>query len=65
MSYLLDTNSCIRYLNDANSSVAQQVASTPASQILLCHIVRLVTHNTREFGRVRGLALVDWEQPMN
>jgi tRNA(fMet)-specific endonuclease VapC len=134
VSYLLDTNTCIRYLNDARSTVSTHIASTPANQIFLCHIVKaelyygaykstrqrdnlallssffrrfavvpfddvaaevygqiradleqkgtpigpndliiaaiaiahkitLVTHNVREFGRVQGLAWVDWEQP--
>ena len=26
----------------------------------LSHVATLVTHNTKEFGRVRGLALEDW-----
>ncbi|GAB4296055.1 MAG: type II toxin-antitoxin system VapC family toxin [Oscillatoriaceae cyanobacterium] len=29
--------------------------------IALAHNMTLVTHNTREFSRVTGLALVDWE----
>lgn len=29
--------------------------------IALAHSLTLVTHNTREFGRVAGLALEDWE----
>jgi len=27
----------------------------------LAHTATLVTHNTREFGRVSGLQLEDWE----
>lgn len=134
MNYLLDTNTCIRYLNHADSAVTRQILTTPREQIFLCHVVKaelyygaykstkqganlqllsqfftqfatlpfddsaadvygriraelerqgtpigpndlmiaaialayraiLVTHNTREFGRVAGLALVDWEVP--
>jgi tRNA(fMet)-specific endonuclease VapC len=29
--------------------------------IALAHNLTLVTHNTREFSRVEGLSLVDWE----
>lgn len=132
MTYLLHTNTCIRYLNDAQSRVANRVAALPRTAVVLCDIVRfelyygayrstrrdrnlqllatffdgfaslsfdgraaaiggriradlasqgtpigpndlliaatalahdvtLVTHNTREFGRVEGLALEDWE----
>jgi tRNA(fMet)-specific endonuclease VapC len=31
--------------------------------IALTHMLILVTHNTREFGRVTGLAIEDWESP--
>ena len=31
--------------------------------IALAHNLILVTHNTREFARVPGLALEDWELP--
>jgi tRNA(fMet)-specific endonuclease VapC len=32
--------------------------------IALANNVVLVTHNTREFGRVAGLAIEDWEAPV-
>ena len=46
MSYLLDTNACISYLNYRNSPIAHQVT--------------LVTHNIREFSRVDDLQFEDW-----
>lgn len=132
MIYLLDTNTCIRYLNGESESVRQRLASLSASEVFLCSMVKaellfgaaksrlpektrtalgwffapfgslpfddaaasiyatiragleregtpigpndlviaatalangatLVTHNTREFGRVSGLACEDWE----
>ncbi len=132
MTYLLDTNTCIRYLNGRSPNVVAKVRATAPSDIVLCSIVKaelfagaaksqhptkslatqqaflnqfvslpfddaaaaiygttratlekvgapigpndmliaaitlanrvtLVTHNTREFGRIAGLALEDWE----
>jgi len=133
VSYLLDTNTCIRLLNqDQNSSVAQRLSTHKPADILLCSIVKaelyygaykslrreqnlaklerffsqfyslpfdnqaafqagkvraqltamgtpigpndlliaaialtnslvLVTHNTKEFTRIAGLQIEDWE----
>ena len=132
MKYSLDTNTCIAYLNDATSLVAQRMAAQSPSDITVCSVVRaelwygalrsrnpaqamsilgsflipfqsapfddaaaktygelrqqlagkgtpigpndlliaaiaktkglkLVTHNIREFTRVSGLMLEDWE----
>ena len=132
MNYLLDTNACIAYLNNADSPVRDHMQRLSPSQILLCtvveaelyygvmksanlarnlerlkpfirqfislpfdssaarefgriraelsnagtpigpydlqiaaiaiaHGITVVTHNTREFGRVKGLQIVDWE----
>ena len=132
MTYLLDTNACIRFLNDCDSFIAHRLAALPVEEALLCSIVKaelyygaykssrresnlallerlfdqfdclpfddqaaeaygrvraqlasqgtpigpndlmiaaiavandltLVTHNTREFGRVEGLRVEDWE----
>ncbi len=132
MTYLLDTNACIRYLNGQASSLRQHLIETDPRDIVLCSIVKaelyhgalksarprenlaklqrffspfvslgfnddvamtygkiradlestgqiigpndlliaaiartykltLVTHNTREFSRVEGLDLEDWE----
>jgi predicted nucleic acid-binding protein len=52
MIYLLDTNACIRYLNGRAPRVRNR---------LLENNLILVTHNTREFRRVVGLQIEDWE----
>lgn len=133
MRYLLDTNACISYLNNAASPVRMRMQMLRPSEIVLCSVVEaelyygvmksaasvknlakltpflsqfvslpfdseaarefgsiravlanagtpigpfdlqiaaiakvneliLVTHNTREFSRVSGLQLDDWEQ---
>lgn len=132
MKYLLDTNTCIRYLNRRSTVVANRLHGTPESDIAVCSVVKaelyfgamrsanpqvtlqgqrvfverfislpfddasvlyyaqiradlankgtpvggndlmiaaiamannliLVTHNTREFGRVENLQIEDWE----
>ena len=133
MSYLLDTNTCIRYLNGQSENVRKQLESKLPEDIVLCSVVKaelfygarksakpeenlqkvnrflerfaslpfddkaseeygeirsklektgtpigpndlliaaislvndvtLVTHNTKEFGRVEGLKIEDWEK---
>jgi len=132
MSYLLDTNTCIRYLNGRSENIRQHFLAISPEELLLCSIVKaellfgarksahvertlekvtlfmsrfnslpfddpaaeaygrirshlerrgvpigpndlliaaiaishgvsLVTHNTREFSRIEGLILEDWE----
>jgi tRNA(fMet)-specific endonuclease VapC len=132
MKYLLDTNTCIRHLNQRSEAITQHFVSVSDSQIAICSIVKaelyfgaaksrmsettllrqrafaerfvslpfddmcaaqyariradlelagtligsndlliasialangliLITHNLREFGRVTGLQLEDWE----
>ncbi|MCX7085657.1 MAG: hypothetical protein NTY69_08995 [Methylococcales bacterium] len=58
MIYLLDTNVCVVYLNQPQSKVVNQLHCFQPQDIAVC---ALVTHNTREFSRVNGLKLVDWE----
>lgn len=41
MTYLLDTNACVRFLNDRTSPVGRRVAITPRQDIYLCTIVQL------------------------
>ncbi len=132
MTYLLDTNACIKYLNGRTEKIREQLELKTPQEIVLCSVVKaelfygvkksarpeknleklskflnrfvslpfddkaseiygkirvqlekigtpigpndlliasiaisnnliLVTHNTREFGRVEGLKLEDWE----
>ncbi len=132
MSYLLDTNTCIRYLNGRSDNVRKNIESKRPQDIMVCSVVKaelfygsvkslnpeknlekqrrfvdrfvshpfddraadaysrvrsqleksgtpigpndmliasialannliLVTHNTREFSRVEGLDIEDWE----
>jgi tRNA(fMet)-specific endonuclease VapC len=58
MTYLLDTNTCIRYLN-GRAPIGPNDLMIAA--IALAHDLTLVTHNTAEFSRVPGLRLDDWE----
>jgi tRNA(fMet)-specific endonuclease VapC len=132
MKYLLDTNTCIRYMNGRSETIRRKLPTISARDIVVCSIVRaelafgvaksqtlkaseaklqrflkpyatlpfddvaagrfgqiraaletagtpigpydmqiaaialvhgliVVTHNIREFGRIAGLALEDWE----
>lgn len=132
MKYLLDTNTCIRYINGRSKSIAQRLSSLSEGEAVVCSVVKaelffgalrsqnvaktlegqqqflalfkslpfddaatmhyariradlttkgtpigandyivaaialaneltLVTHNTREFSRIEGLKLEDWE----
>lgn len=133
MSYLLDTNTCIRYLNGRSLGIMRRLATLSPNDICVCSVVKaelfygaarsqnptralsvqqaflaplaslpfddhaaehygrirahlqvqgtpigpndlliasiarandltLVTHNTREFGRIVGLRIEDWEE---
>ncbi len=64
MTYLLDTNTCIRYLNGRAPRVLQRLQALPPTEIQVCavaHNLTLVTHNTAEFSRVPDLHFEDWE----
>ncbi len=133
MKYLLDTNTCIRHLNQRSETITQHLAQTPEEDVALCSVVKaelffgamksqnpektllrqgafverfqslpfddpcaviygriradlqragtpigandlmiasialandltLITHNTREFARIEGISIEDWEQ---
>jgi len=40
LSYLLDTNACIRFLKESDSPVTRRILRTPSSDIYICSIVR-------------------------
>jgi tRNA(fMet)-specific endonuclease VapC len=40
LTYLLDTNTCIRYLNGRAPSVRQRLASVAASEVAVCSVVK-------------------------
>jgi len=40
MSFLLDTNTCIRFLNGRSLAVARRLKATPPDQILVCSVVK-------------------------
>lgn len=41
MKYLLDTNTCVRILNNSNEQIVERISTTPASDIYLCTVVQL------------------------
>jgi tRNA(fMet)-specific endonuclease VapC len=55
MIYLLDTNTCIAYINRLGAYDLQIAAIALANHLIL------VTHNVNEFSRVEGLTIEDWE----
>lgn len=64
MKYLFDTNVCIIYLKGINLNVKGIPIRAYDLQIVaiaLANNLMLVTHNTKEFGRVDGLQVEDWE----
>jgi tRNA(fMet)-specific endonuclease VapC len=40
MRYLLDTNTCIRHLNQRSISIVRKMSSIPPSEIAVCSIVK-------------------------
>lgn len=52
MTYLLDTNACIRYLSGRSIPLMQKLRTKPLNSIVIC---------SSEFGRIATLRLEDWE----
>jgi tRNA(fMet)-specific endonuclease VapC len=40
MTYLLDTNTCIRYLNGRSENIRQHLEATQPQNIVLCSVVK-------------------------
>ncbi|KAM3113164.1 PIN domain-containing protein [Phormidesmis sp. 146-33] len=40
MTYLLDTNVCIVYLNQTDSNVRRKMGEVPRSQVFVCSVVK-------------------------
>ncbi len=54
--FLLDTNVCIQLWQRDCDKVRRRFLAHRPSEIRLCS-----TNNTREFGRITGLRVTDWE----
>lgn len=57
MKYLLDTNTCIRYINGRAPQIREHMRTIAA----VANGLIVVTHNIKEFGRIAGLKIEDWE----
>lgn len=52
MIYLLDTNTCIRWLNGTSEAVRNRVDETPAGDIVLCSVVQAeLWYGAKKSGR--------------
>lgn len=51
MTYLLDTNACISYLNRADSPIRKRMQQLSPSTIMICSVVEAES----------GLRVEDWE----
>ncbi len=40
MKYLLDTNTCIRYLNQRSTAITERLHQTPEAEIAVCSVVK-------------------------
>ena len=60
MTYLLDTNSCIEYLNERNSTVARRLDNVTRDQVVVCSVVKAeLLHGAQKYGnRERRLRIL-------
>jgi tRNA(fMet)-specific endonuclease VapC len=58
MSYLLDTNACIRYLNSSNNPVFYRLNSLPPDDVFICDIVKFELYYGayKSYNRDKNLA---------
>ncbi len=47
MTYLLDTNTCIKYLNGTSESIRLNLESRQAKDFVLCSVVIVITSSLR------------------
>jgi predicted nucleic acid-binding protein len=62
LTYLLDSNVCIRLINNSSPRVTNRLAAQQPEDIVVSNYLILVTHNVREFLRVDGLQIEYWEE---
>lgn len=61
MSYLLDTNTCIGYLNGRNQNISQNLSERSPTEIRLCDVVKFELYYGayRSFRQQQNLALLE------
>lgn len=59
MKYLLDTNVCISFLNQRNATLTNRFLSYPATEKVICSIVRMELHYGAEMSQRRQTYLND------
>ena len=62
MSYLLDTNACIKYLNSSSNQIVEKMASLSPDEIFLCDVVKFELYygayrSTRQKENLETLAV--------
>ena len=63
--FMLDTDTCSFIVKRSNEVVLKRLQTVPVNDVFIaaharCLDLTLVTNNTREFERVRGLAIENW-----
>jgi tRNA(fMet)-specific endonuclease VapC len=59
MTYLLDTNICIKLMNERDSPAALKLASVSPREVCLCSVVKAeLYHGAAKSGRAKNIALV-------
>jgi tRNA(fMet)-specific endonuclease VapC len=61
LTYLLDTNACIRFLNERHSPVSRRISRTPPADIFLCTIVQIELYYGayKSLQRQQNLAILE------
>lgn len=53
MKYLLDTNTCIRHLNQRSKAITTRLHNTPEAEIAMCSVVKAELY----FGAMKSQAI--------